>query len=108
MKKILTIALLCLLLIGVTACGSDALKGTWVGTYEDGEATWVFDGNGKCEMTNVFGGPNKGTYTIKDNDAEIKLDSWDSATTYHFTIDGNNLSLTADNAYSPNYELTKK
>ena len=108
MKKILAISLLFVLLFGLTACGSsDSLKGTWAGTYEDGEATWVFDGKDKCEMTNVFGGPNKGTYTIKEKDVEIKLDVWEKATVYHFTIDGDKLTLTADDVYSPNYELTK-
>ncbi|MDL2224588.1 DUF5640 domain-containing protein [Eubacteriales bacterium OttesenSCG-928-M02] len=109
-KGIGAIVLLVVVALMVVACGgnADALKGTWEGTYEDGNATWTFDGKGACTLTNVFSDNLKGSYTIKDSNVEIKLDGWDNAKTYQFKIDGSALKLTASDPYSPNYELKKK
>ncbi|MDL2220810.1 DUF5640 domain-containing protein [Eubacteriales bacterium OttesenSCG-928-N14] len=110
-KVVLGILLLAAMMLTMVACGgssNDALSGTWEGTYEDGAATWTFDGKGKCTLTNVFSSDLKGSYTIDGEDVSIKLDDWENAKLYHYKIDGSKLTLTADDAYSPNYELQKK
>ena len=116
MKK--TISLFLVLILGLSllaGCGGggggggDALKGTWAGTYEDGDATWTFDGSGKCTLTNYFVEKEPGKYTIKsDSEVEIKLDPWDSPIIYTFKVGGDNLTLTSPDPYSPNYELNNK
>jgi len=107
LAALLAIVMICAVL---TACGGegDALKGTWSGTYQDGEASWEFDGNGNCKLTNVFLQEQPGTYTIKsDTEVEINMDGWDAPITYTYKIEGDKLTLTADNPLSPNYELQK-
>jgi len=114
MKK--TIALLLVLVLGaalLAGCGNDSggdvLKGTWEGTYEDGNATWTFDGSGKCKLTTVFLDKEPGKYTIKNGtEVDITIDGWSEAITYTYKIDGSKLTLDANNPYSPNYVLTKK
>ena len=109
-----SIALLLVLIIGASllaGCGGsgDVLKGTWQGTYEDGDATWTFDGNGKCNLTTIFLDKKPGTYTItNETKVDVKIDGWDDPITYSYKIDGSKLTLTASDPYSPNYELTKK
>ena len=114
MKK--GLALLLVLMLGISmlliaGCGGsgDALKGTWEGTYEDGDASWTFDGKGACTITSIVLDKSPGKYTIKDGEkVDITLDLWDAPLTYTYKIEGTKLTLTADNGYSPNYELTKK
>jgi len=112
MKK--SIALLLAMILGVSlfaGCGGsgDVLKGTWQGTYEDGDATWIFDGSGKCNLTTVFLDKKPGTYTIaNETKVDINIDGWEAPITYSYTINGSKLTLTANDPYSPNYELTKK
>ena len=110
MKKTLMLITVLACVFMFIGCGdkSDVLKGTWVGTYEDGDATWTFDGKGKCTLDNVLGEPMDGTYTIEDKSVNIKIDVWDTPTLYHFEIKDNKMTLKADNNYSPNYELTKE
>jgi predicted small secreted protein len=109
-----TIRLLLVLVIGFTllaGCGGgggDVLKGTWSGTYEDGDATWTFDGSSKCKLTTVFLDKEPGKYTIKnDTEMDITIDIWGEAKTYFYKIEGSRLTLTANDSFSPNYELTK-
>ena len=109
MKK--SIALLLVLVLGLTllaGCGGgDALKGTWIGTDDNGsDATIVFDGKGGLK----FGADkDKGTYTISGSDVEINVDWWSDARTYTFAIDGSNLTLTRPaTAHYVNFDLTKK
>jgi predicted small secreted protein len=113
MKK--TIALVLALMLCITlfaSCGGsggDVLKGTWEGTYEDGNASWNFDGNGKCKLTTVFLDKEPGTYTIKnDTEVDVTINGWSDAITYTYKIDGDKLTLTANDPYSPNYDLKKK
>ena len=111
MKKAIVILLVLILGVSLLAgCGSaDVLKGTWVGTNNDGiDTTVTFDGKGKCSIDN-YGSKTPGTYTLKEGGAmDIQLESWDTPIAYHYAINGNHLTLTADNGWSPNYDLTKK
>jgi len=112
MKK----TIMMIMLVGLVACvviltgcsNKEPLEGTWVGTYEDGEATWVFDGEGGCTLTNIFREDQPGTYVIDGETVEIQIHDWDSPIIYKFKVDGDKLTLTADNPYSPNYELTRQ
>ena len=109
MKKNIAIVL-CILLVGsLAACGSsDALKGSWGCQDNDyGAVTWTFDGKDECTLKNDFF-KGDGTYKIDGSQVNIKLDLWDAEKVYDFTVSGNTLKLTATDALSPNYELTKK
>ena len=122
MKKLIVTVLALVLCFALAACGGgsgggssdgggsgDPLKGTWEGTYEDGDAAATFDGKGKCTLTTFFLDKEPGTYTITgDGDVDIKLNIWDEALEYSFSVSGDSLTLTAKNGYSPNYDLTKK
>ena len=110
MKKIISGILMLIITFCMTACGNtDVLKGTWEGTYEDGNASLTFDGKGKCSITTMVLSESSCEYKIlNDKDVDIKLDIWDNPLLYHYTIDGKNLKLVPDNSYSPHYEVTKK
>ena len=124
MKRIVVIVLALVLCFALAACGGgsgggsggdsgggggDPLKGTWEGTYEDGDATLTFDGKGKCTLTTFFLDKEAGKYTItSDGEVDIQLNIWDDPIEYSFSISGDSLTLTANNGYSPNYDLTKK
>ena len=106
---ILAVALTAMLL--VSACGGaggDALKGTWEGRSEDMAWTWTFDGKGGCKTENEYGIKDQGTYTIDGNDVTIKMSYWDEPIVYQYKVDGSQLSLTTEETYRPNYDLTKK
>ena len=113
MKK--SIAIILVLMIGITmlaGCGGegDALKGTWTGKDDnETDSTIVFDGKGGLKFTAFFDNNTPGTYTITGNQVEIKVDGWDTARTYTFTIDGNKLTLTVpEDQYYVGFDLTKK
>jgi len=113
MKRTIALALALMLCITLLAScggsGGDALKGTWEGTYEDGDAAWTFDGSGKCKLTTYFLDKEPGTYTIKsDTEVDVTINGWSDAITYTYKIDGDKLTLTANDPYSPNYDLKKK
>lgn len=107
---ILAVALAAMLL--VSACGGgaggDALKGNWEGRSEGMAWTWTFDGKGGCKTENEYGIKDQGTYTIDGNDVTIKMSYWDEPIVYQYKIEGSQLSLTTEETYRPNYELTKK
>lgn len=112
MKKRLTILAIVATLTGLmllSACGGgDELKGTWEGQSDDFGVTWVFDGKGGCTLENEYGFNQDGEYSIDGSSLTIKMSAWDTEHGYKFKIDGNKLTLTADDPYVPNYELEKK
>ena len=117
MKKKLALFLAIVLSISVlvlAGCGGgsgsgDVLKGTWVGTYEDGDATWTFDGKGNCTLTTMTLDKAPGDYVIvDDSQVDITLIIWSEAIAYTYKVDESSLTLTANNGYSPSYDLVKK
>jgi hypothetical protein len=91
MKRFVSIALCLMVIISLAACGGgDVLKGTW--TCQD---------NDYCE--------GEGTYSVEDdNTVKIKLELWDNEKVYDYTVSDNTLKLTATDALSPDYDLTRK
>ena len=110
--RIIMIALVLTLALPLVACGGgggDVLKGTWSGTSDNGDATWEFDGNGKCKLTNTFFDKEPGTYTINSStEVTITIQGWDAPKTYKYAINGSTLTLTPTDPYSVTYILTKK
>lgn len=113
--RILAIVLIIGILFTFAACGGggDAISGKWSGENNDGIAcTWTFD-NGKCQWHADYGEgytmDQDGTYEIDEaaGIVNITLELWDAPIEYQYVIDGNNLTLTATNGYSPNYTLSK-
>jgi hypothetical protein len=97
------------MLAGCGGGSGDELKGTWAGkNNDDVEVTWTFDGKGECTMENAYGTKDSGTYTIEGGSVSIKLNNWDEALGYKFTISGSSLSLKPDMELRPSYELTKE
>ena len=84
--------------------------GTWSGkNNDDVETEWKFEKDGKCIMKNDYGYEGEGTYSIEDTKLKIKLKSWDEEKIYEFKLEGDKLSLTPTDPYSPKYpELIKK
>ena len=115
MKKYLLVLTLIVSVVFLTACGSsNELEGTWKG-LTDGESrdnqietTFVFKSGGEVEYSNEYGIKGNGTYEIKDDVVNIKLNTWDQAKDYKFKVDGDKLSLTATDVYSPSYSELKK
>lgn len=96
------------LVVAVAGCGGgDELKGKWVGSGDDFDVTWDFDGKGGCSMESAYG-KQEGTYTIDGEKVMIELEYWDAAIAYFFTIDGSKLALKAEEDFRPSYELEKK
>jgi len=114
MKK--SIALLLVLVLGITllaGCGGgggDALKGTWSGKdSNETESTFTFDGKGGLKFTSFFSDKEPGTYTITNDQVEIKVNSWDQSRTYTFAAEGNKLTLTPpEDQYYVGFDLIKK
>lgn len=94
MKKIIVLLLAVAMVLAFAACGSkDALAGTWTGDLGlDGTVTWTFDGNGKVKFENEFAKQN-GTYTIEGDQVTIKLELWDEAQTFTFSVSGSSLTM---------------
>ena len=116
-KKLLLISILFVSLFVFAGCGGsdNELVGTWKG-LTDGESrdmqmetTFTFKSGGNVEYSNEFGIESTGTYEIKENKVDIKLESWDQTKTYEFKVDGDKLSLIVTDAYSPSYsEMVKQ
>ncbi len=112
--RILAVVLILSVLFTFAACGGgDAISGKWSGENNDGIAcTWTFD-NGKCQWHADYGEgytmDQEGTYEIDEEAGivTISLELWDAPIEYQYALDGNNLTLTATNGYSPNYTLSK-
>lgn len=113
--KILAAVLILSILLTFAACGGggDAISGKWSGENNDGTAcTWEFKG-GKCHWFADYGEgytmDQDGTYEIDEAAGlvTISLELWDAPIEYQYAVDGNNLTLTATNGYSPNYTLSK-
>lgn len=113
--KTLAIVLIIGILFTFAACGGggDAISGKWSGENNDGyTSTWTFD-NGKCHWFVDYGEgfttEQDGTYEIDEEAGivNITLELWDAPIEYEYVLDGNNLSLTATNGYSPDYILSK-
>lgn len=94
MKKIIVLLLAVAMVLAFAACGSkDALAGTWTGDLGlDGTVTWTFDGSGKVKFENEFAKQN-GTYTIEGDQVTIKLELWDEAQTFTFSVSGSSLTM---------------
>lgn len=110
MKRFVSIALCLMVIISLAACGGgDVLKGTWTCQDNDyGTVEWKFDGSGKCSMKNDYF-EGEGTYSVEDdNTVKIKLELWDNEKVYDYTVSDNTLKLTATDALSPDYDLTRK
>lgn len=114
MKKIVSVILVIALLITtlfiLAGCGKASVVGTWSGkNNDDVETEWKFEKDGKCIMKNDYGYEGEGTYSIEDTKLKIKLKSWDEEKIYEFKLEGDKLSLTPTDPYSPKYpELIKK
>ena len=118
MKKAIALFLALTLVFGIAllaGCGGksgDALKGTWEGVLSDGgidtDISWVFDGKGGLKFSNGYYDKQPGTYKITGDKVELNVDGWENPIVYSFTVEGKKLTMTADNGYSPKYELTKK
>jgi len=98
----------------VNGGGGDALAGTWTGILVMDEETdwtediiWVFDGKGGLKFTNGFYDAQPGTYTITGGKVELLVEGWDTPLIYSFSVNGDTLTMTADNGFSPDYDLTK-
>lgn len=94
MKKIIVLLLAVAMVLAFAACGSkDALAGTWTGDLGlDGTVTWTFDGSGKVKFENEFAKQN-GTYTIEGDQVTIKLELWDGAQIFTFSVSGSSLTM---------------
>ena len=94
MKKIIVLLLAVAMVLAFAACGSkDALAGTWTGDLGlDGTVTWTFDGSGKVKFENEFAKQN-GTYTIDGDQVTIKLELWDEAQNFTFSVSGSSLTM---------------
>ncbi len=110
MKKYVLALALVVCVFTLTACGkTNQLVGTWIGDTNDGmETTFEFKSNGKVHYDNEYGFSSDGTYEIKDAVVTISLESWEKAKEYKFEVKDNTLTLTATDAYSPNYPSMKK
>ena len=123
LAKILAIVLVVGILFTFAACGGgdggdaisgggDAISGEWSGESDGTKNTWTFD-NGKCHWFADYGEGytmnQDGTYEIDEEAGivNITLELWDAPIEYNYVIDGNNLTLTATNGYSPSYNLSK-
>ena len=98
-------------------CGKSdkELVGTWKGLTDGDsrenqiETTFTFKSGGDIAYENEFGIKSEGTYEINDNKVTITLESWDQPKVYEFKVDGDKLSLTATDKYSPSYsEMVKQ
>lgn len=113
MKKVFALILVFAVLCSLAACSKgDVLAGSWKGITEDGSAEWTFK-DGKCTLhieSDGFAIDNEGTYELHEETGvvTIMMNLWSEAKNYQYTLNGNTLTLTANDAYSPNYELTKK
>lgn len=85
MKKLLCAMLATLLIFSLTSCGSDAFKGTWVGTDELGssDVTIEFDGAGKITNFQNSEVQSSGTYTDnKDGTITLTIEAFEEPITY--------------------------
>ena len=114
-KRFLLFSLLVSVLFVLSGCGSkNKLVGAWKG-LTDGETrdmeietTFTFKEHGDVSYSNEYGITSDGTYEIKDDKVVITLKTWTEAKTYEFKVDGDSLSLTATDKYSPSYSEMKK
>ena len=114
-KRFLLFSLFVASLFIFAGCGSsNKLVGTWKG-LTDGESrdmqietTFKFEKNGDVSYSNEYGITSDGTYEIKDDKVVISLETWSESKTYEFKVDGDKLSLTATDVYSPSYSEMKK
>lgn len=115
-KKFLLLSLFFVSLFVLVGCGSsNELVGKWKGLTDGDsrenqiETTFEFKSGEDVEYSNEYGIKSSGTYEIKDNTVTIKLDTWDQSKDYEFKVDGDKLSLTATDRYSPSYsEMVKQ
>ena len=117
MKKRLLLIPLFLVSFLFFGCGksSNELLGTWKGLTDGSsreyqlETTFNFKSDDKLEYSNEFGIKSNGTYEINENKVAIKLEIWDESKIYEFKVNGDKLSLTATDTYSPSYsEMVKQ
>ncbi len=113
MKKLIPLLLLLAMLLTLAACGGgDALKGTWVdkGSEEgDVEKTWVFNGRGVARFqVPEWRTDSEGTYSVDGDTVTIMMPAWDEEKVYEFRLEGDSLTLTATDEYSPSYDMVRK
>lgn len=92
LKKLLVIGVLCVTILGFSACGSDELKGT----YKSGgivSQTFTFDGD-NITMS-AFGINASGTYKIDGENIEITYSLFGQECTFtqSFSKDGNSIYI---------------
>ena len=109
MKKIIVLLLAVAMVLAFAACGSkDALAGTWTGDLGlDGTVTWTFDGSGKVKFENEFA-KQSGTYTIEGDQVTIKLELWDEAQTFTFSVSGSSLTMNENSGAGLSGNYAKK
>ena len=97
-KTLPAMTLVIAIALAMVACGSkDAVAGKWTADLgADGVVTWEFNGSGKCSMKNTYM-EQDGTYTIEGDQMTVKLELWDEAKVYTFSVDGDSLTMN-DNA----------
>lgn len=97
-KTFAAMTLVIAIALAMVACGSkDAVAGKWTADLGvDGVVTWEFNGSGKCSMKNAYI-EQDGTYTIEGDQMTVKLELWDEAKVYTFSVDGDSLTMN-DNA----------
>lgn len=111
MKKWIALLLVLTMIPALAACGSkDAVAGTWSADMGlDGIVTWTFNGKGSCTMDNTVM-KQKGTYSLDGDQMTVKLENWDDAKVYTFSVsaDGNSLTMNDNEGLAVSGTYTRK
>ena len=109
MKRLTALALVLLLTLALTACGSkDEVAGTWAADMgADGYITWTFDGKGGCTYDNEVV-KQKGTYSLSGDQMTVKLENWDSEKTYTFSVGSDGLTMNDNEGLAVSGTFAKK
>ena len=99
--RIIAVVMVVAMLAGLmAACGKyvdDRLVGTWKQTDDkDGNWTWTFENDGKCNLTGDDGFNSDGTYRFEGEGSGklyIKLDEWGEEKIFTYTCTGSVLQM---------------